>query len=131
MYRSPRLCFPSLSDEEVVAPPALEDVPATIESVESPTQEIPPSQYAQPAVAQPQVAYDTGPTGTFVGGKINQFRADLSSIQNAVSSHNNDFLRFKDLVDEQTLFIRVFQALFVLDYKLGQLLETLFSWTME
>ena len=38
--------FPSLSDEEVVAPPALEDVPATIESVESPTQEIPPSQYA-------------------------------------------------------------------------------------
>ena len=36
------------------------------------------------------------------GGKINQFRADLSSIQNAISSHNNDFLRFKDLVDEQT-----------------------------
>ena len=94
--------FPSLSDEEVVAPPALEDVPATIESAESPTQEIPPSQYAKPAVDQPQVAYDTGPTGTFVGGKINQFRADLSSIQNAVSSHNNDFLRFKDLVDEQT-----------------------------
>ena len=94
--------FPSLSDEEVVAPPALEDVPDTIESAESPAQEIPPSQYAQPAVAQPQVAYDTGPTGTFVGGKINQFRADLSSIQNAVSSHNNDFLRFKDLVDEQT-----------------------------
>ena len=94
--------FPSLSDEEVVAPPALEDVPATIESAESPSQEIPPSQYAQPSVAQPQVAYDTGPTGTFVGGKINQFRADLSSIQNAVSSHNNDFLRFKDLVDEQT-----------------------------
>jgi len=94
--------FPSLSDEEVVAPPALEEVPATIESAESPSQEIPPSQYAQPAVAQPQVAYDTGPTGTFVGGKINQFRADLSSIQNAVSSHNNDFLRFKDLVDEQT-----------------------------
>ena len=94
--------FPSLSDEEVVAPPALEDVPATIESAESPTQEIPPSQYAQPPVSQPQVAYDTGPTGTFVGGKINQFRADLSSIQNAVSSHNNDFLRFKDLVDEQT-----------------------------
>jgi hypothetical protein len=48
------------------------------------------------------VAYDTGPTGTFVGGKINQFRADLTSIQNAISSHNNDFLRFKDLVDEQT-----------------------------
>jgi hypothetical protein len=94
--------FPSLSDEEVVAPPALEDVPATIESAESPSQEIPPSQYAQPPVGQPQVAYDTGPTGTFVGGKINQFRADLSSIQNAVSSHNNDFLRFKDLVDEQT-----------------------------
>ena len=94
--------FPSLSDEEVVAPPALEEVPATIESAESTTQEIPPSQYAQPPVGQPQVAYDTGPTGTFVGGKINQFRADLSSIQNAVSSHNNDFLRFKDLVDEQT-----------------------------
>ena len=54
-----------------------------------------------PPVSQPQ-AYDTGATGTFVGGKINQFRADLSSIQNAISSHNNDFLRFKDLVDEQT-----------------------------
>ena len=94
--------FPSLSDEEVVAPPALEDVPATIESAESPTQEIPPSQYAQPPVAQPQVAYDTGPTGTFVGGKINQFRGDLVSIQTAISSHNNDYLRFKDLVDEQT-----------------------------
>ena len=94
--------FPSLSDEEVVAPPALEEVPATIETVEQPVQEIPPSQYAQPAVSTPQVAYDTGPTGTFVGGKINQFRADLSSIQNAISSHNNDFLRFKDLVDEQT-----------------------------
>ena len=50
----------------------------------------------------PQVVNDTGPTGTFVGGKINQFRADLTSIQNAISSHNNDFLRFKDLVDEQT-----------------------------
>jgi hypothetical protein len=94
--------FPSLSDEEVVAPPALEEVPATIETVDEPVQEIPPSQYAQPAVSSPQVAYDTGPTGTFVGGKINQFRADLTSIQNAISSHNNDFLRFKDLVDEQT-----------------------------
>ena len=95
--------FPSLSDEEVVAPPALEEVPQTIETVEDSTsREIPPSQYAPPPVAQPQVAYDTGPTGTFVGGKINQFRADLSSIQNAISSHNNDFLRFKDLVDEQT-----------------------------
>ena len=94
--------FPSLSDEEVVAPPALEEVPPAIESAEPPAQEIPPSQYAQPPVAAPQVAYDTGPTGTFVGGKINQFRADLSSIQNAISSHNNDFLRFKDLVDEQT-----------------------------
>ncbi len=95
--------FPSLSDEEVVAPPALEEVPQTIETAQdSGSQEIPPSQYAPPPVAQPQVAYDTGPTGTFVGGKINQFRADLSSIQNAISSHNNDFLRFKDLVDEQT-----------------------------
>ena len=93
--------FPSLSDEEVVAPPALEDVPQTIETAEDTTREIPPSQYAPPPVAQPQV-YDTGATGTFVGGKINQFRADLSSIQNAISSHNNDFLRFKDLVDEQT-----------------------------
>ncbi len=94
--------FPSLSDEEVAAPPALEEVPAAVEEVaQTPTgQEIPPSQYAPP-VPQPQVA-DTGPTGTFVGGKINQFRGDLSSIQNAVSSHNNDFLRFKDLVDEQT-----------------------------
>ena len=95
--------FPSLSDEEVVAPPALEEVPQTIETAQdSSSQEIPPSQYAPPPVSQPEVAYDTGPTGTFVGGKINQFRADLSSIQNAISSHNNDFLRFKDLVDEQT-----------------------------
>ena len=95
--------FPSLSDEEVVAPPALEEVPQTIETVQDTgSQEIPPSQYAPPPVSQPEVAYDTGPTGTFVGGKINQFRADLSSIQNAISSHNNDFLRFKDLVDEQT-----------------------------
>ena len=95
--------FPSLSDEEVVAPPALEEVPQTIETAQDTgSQEIPPSQYAPPPVSQPEVAYDTGPTGTFVGGKINQFRADLSSIQNAISSHNNDFLRFKDLVDEQT-----------------------------
>lgn len=95
--------FPSLSDEEVVAPPALEEVPQTIETVQDTgSQEIPPSQYAPPPVSQPEVAYDTGPTGTFVGGKINQFRGDLSSIQNAISSHNNDFLRFKDLVDEQT-----------------------------
>ena len=65
--------FPSLSDEEVVAPPALEEVPATIETVEQPVQEIPPSQYAQPAVSNPQVAYDTGPTGTFVGGKLINF----------------------------------------------------------
>ena len=93
--------FPSLSDEEVVAPPALEEIPEAIETADQST-EIPPSQYAQPPVSQPQVAYDTGPTGTFVGGKINQFRADLTSIQNAISSHNNDFLRFKDLVDEQT-----------------------------
>ena len=94
--------FPSLSDEEVVAPPALEEVPSVVEdaAVAQNNQEIPPSQYAPP-VPQPQTA-DTGPTGTFVGGKITQFRGDLSSIQNAVSSHNNDFLRFKDLVDEQT-----------------------------
>mgnify|MGYP000201782640 CR=1 FL=1 len=94
--------FPSLSDEEVVAPPALEEVPAAVEDavLTQNNQEIPPSQYAPPA-PQPQ-AVDTGPTGTFVGGKIAQFRGDLSSIQNAVSSHNNDFLRFKDLVDEQT-----------------------------
>ena len=61
--------FPSLSDEEVVAPPALEDVPQTIETVDDTTsREIPPSQYAPPPpVSQPQ-AYDTGATGTFVGG---------------------------------------------------------------
>ena len=59
-------------------------------------------------MAPTQVVNDAGPTGTFVGGKINQFRADLTSIQNAISSHNNDFLRFKDLVDEQT---SVFQGL--------------------
>ena len=94
--------FPSLSDEEVVAPPALDEVPAAVEEVAQvqSNQEIPPSQYAPP-IPQPQ-AIDTGPTGTFVGGKVTQFRGDLSSIQNAVSSHNNDFLRFKDLVDEQT-----------------------------
>ncbi len=95
--------FPSLSDEEVVAPPALEEVPEAVEEISEDRngQDIPPSQYAPPPIPQPQVA-DTGPTGTFVGGKINQFRGDLTSIQNAVSSHNNDFLRFKDLVDEQT-----------------------------
>ena len=93
--------FPSLSEDEVAAPPEIEEVPEAVEQVsQAPNQEIPPSQYAPP-IPQPQVA-DTGPTGTFVGGKINQFRGDLTSIQNAVSSHNNDFLRFKDLVDEQT-----------------------------
>ncbi len=97
--------FPSLSDEEVAAPPALEEVPVAVEEInqQANAQEIPPSQYAPPpAMTPPQVVNDTGPTGTFVGGKINQFRADLTSIQNAISSHNNDFLRFKDLVDEQT-----------------------------
>ncbi len=97
--------FPSLSDEEVAAPPALEDVPTAVEDInqQANAQEIPPSQYAPPpTMTAPQVVNDTGPTGTFVGGKINQFRADLTSIQNAISSHNNDFLRFKDLVDEQT-----------------------------
>lgn len=97
--------FPSLSDEEVAAPPALEDVPTAVEEIgqQVNSQEIPPSQYAPPPNIAPQpVANDTGPTGTFVGGKINQFRSDLTSIQNAISSHNNDFLRFKDLVDEQT-----------------------------
>ena len=96
--------FPSLSDEEVAAPPALEVVPEAVEEIgQANAQEIPPSQYAPPpAMAPTQAINDTGPTGTFVGGKINQFRADLTSIQNAISSHNNDFLRFKDLVDEQT-----------------------------
>ena len=102
--------FPSLSDEEVAAPPALEEVPGVVEEInQANAQEIPPSQYAPPpAMAPTQVVNDAGPTGTFVGGKINQFRADLTSIQNAISSHNNDFLRFKDLVDEQT---SVFQGL--------------------
>ncbi len=97
--------FPSLSDEEVAAPPALEEVPTAVEEInqQANVQEIPPSQYAPPPTfTPPQAVNDTGPTGTFVGGKINQFRADLTSIQNAISSHNNDFLRFKDLVDEQT-----------------------------
>ncbi len=94
--------FPSLSDEEVVAPPALEEIPQAVETAQAPQEsQIPPSQFAPPPQVQ-QADYDTGPTGTFVGGKINQFRNDLSSIQNAISSHNNDFLRFKDLVDEQT-----------------------------
>ncbi len=97
--------FPSLSDEEVAAPPAIEEVPSAVEDINQQinAQEIPPSQYAPPpTMTPPQLVNDTGPTGTFVGGKINQFRADLTSIQNAISSHNNDFLRFKDLVDEQT-----------------------------
>ncbi|MFL2660739.1 MAG: hypothetical protein ACJ0G4_02185 [Alphaproteobacteria bacterium] len=97
--------FPSLSDEEVAAPPALDEVPSSVEDInqQANAQEIPPSQYAPPpTMTAPQVVNETGPTGTFVGGKINQFRADLTSIQNAISSHNNDFLRFKDLVDEQT-----------------------------
>ena len=91
--------FPSLSDEEVVTPPSIDE---TVQIVEEPEvvaePQIPPSQYAPP----PQNMPDTGPTGTFVGGKINQFRGDLVSIQTAISSHNNDYLRFKDLVDEQT-----------------------------
>ena len=92
--------FPSLSDEEVITPPAIDDIPEIAEEPSfDPTTQIPPSQYASP----PQIAQqDTGPTGTFVGGKISQFRADLSGIQTAISSHNNDYLRFKDLVDEQT-----------------------------
>ena len=99
--------FPTLEDEEVTSPPALEDVPQSIDSIqqvqdESVPQQIPPSQFAPPPAPVQQADYDTGPTGTFVGGKINQFRSDLSSIQNAISSHNNDYLRFKDLVDEQT-----------------------------
>ena len=99
--------FPTLSDEEVSTPPALEDVPHTIETAqqfqeEAVPQQIPPSQFAPPPAPIQQADFDTGPTGTFVGGKINQFRSDLSSIQNAISSHNNDYLRFKDLVDEQT-----------------------------
>ena len=41
-------------------PPALEEVPQTIETVEDSTsREIPPS-HATPPVAQPEVAYDTG-----------------------------------------------------------------------
>ena len=91
--------FPSLSDEEVVAPPQIENEPSFAEEEILP-QSIPPSQYAPPP--QSVIVADTGPTGTFVGGKINQFRGDLVSIQTAISSHNNDYLRFKDLVDEQT-----------------------------
>ena len=93
--------FPSLSDEEVVTPPSVEITPdfAEEESFPNVPMQIPPSQYAPPTQAVPM---DTGPTGTFVGGKINQFRSDLASIQTAISSHNNDYLRFKDLVDEQT-----------------------------
>ena len=91
--------FPSLSDEEVVTPPSIEETPTFVdEQIQPPPQQIPPSQYAPP----PQPIQDTGPTGTFVGGKINQFRGDLTSIQTAISSHNSDYLRFKDLVDEQT-----------------------------
>jgi hypothetical protein len=93
--------FPSLSDEEVVTPPSIEETQIVNQepNFDGPTAQIPPSQYAPP----PQyIQPDTGPTGTFVGGKINQFRSDLASIQTAISAHNNDYLRFKDLVDEQT-----------------------------
>lgn len=92
--------FPSLSDETLVTPPTIDDsVSLEPAPAPQPQQYIPPSQYAPP----PQQTYsDTGPTGTFVGGKINQFRGDLASIQTAISSHNNDYLRFKDLVEEQT-----------------------------
>ncbi len=92
--------FPSLSEEEVVTPPAIEEAPAFVEEQIPLDMQIPPSQYAPPPPPTSEIA--TGPTGTFVGGKITQFRADLSSIQTAISSHNNDYLRFKDLVDEQT-----------------------------
>ena len=90
--------FPSLSDEEVVTPPSIEETEIVNQEPNfgGPTAQIPPSQYAPP----PQyIQTDTGPTGTFVGGKINQFRSDLASIQTAISAHNNDYLRFKDLVD--------------------------------
>ncbi|MAH78567.1 MAG: hypothetical protein CBE14_003505 [Rickettsiales bacterium TMED254] len=92
--------FPSLSDETLATPPTIDDsVSLEPAPAPQPQQYIPPSQYAPP----PQQTYsDTGPTGTFVGGKINQFRGDLASIQTAISSHNNDYLRFKDLVEEQT-----------------------------
>ena len=88
--------FPSLSDEEVVAPPALEEVPEAVEEISEDrnSQDIPPSQYAPPPIPQPQVA-DTGPTGTFVGGKINQFRGDLTSIQNAFHLTIMTFLDLK------------------------------------
>ena len=69
--------FPSLSDEEVVAPPQIENEPSFAEEEMLP-QSIPPSQYAPPP--QSVIVADTGPTGTFVGGKINQFRGDLVSI---------------------------------------------------
>ena len=64
--------FPSLSDEEVAAPPALEEVPGAVEEInQANAQEIPPSQYAPPpAMAPTQVVNDAGPTGTFVGGKL-------------------------------------------------------------
>ena len=59
--------FPSLSDEEIVTPPSVNEMPEFVEepSFEQVTQ-IPPSQYAPP----PQISQaDTGPTGTFVGGE--------------------------------------------------------------
>ena len=76
--------FPHLSEDEVAAPPALEEVQRSCRTSFSSScnQEIPPSQYAPPMAPQPQSGrYNS--TGTFVGGKINQFRGDLTSIQNA------------------------------------------------
>ena len=46
--------FPSLSDEEVAAPPALEEVPEAVEDIsQANVQEIPPSQYAPPPAMAP------------------------------------------------------------------------------
>ena len=87
--------FPSLSDEEVAAPPALDEVPAAVQDVnQQVAQEIPPSQYAPPpTMTPPQVVNDTGPTGTFVGGKINHLSNNKYS--KCYFFCNNDFLRFR------------------------------------
>ena len=60
--------FPTLEDEEVTSPPALEDVPQSIDTAqeESIPQQIPPSQFAPPPAPVQQADYDTGPTGTCV-----------------------------------------------------------------
>ena len=109
--------FPSLSDEEVVAPPALEEVPQTIETAEETSREIPPSQYAPPPVAQPQVALRlVQPALSLEEKSIN-----LEQIYLAYKMQYHliimTFLGLKTLLMNKHLFIKVYPVLSDLDFK--------------